>query len=302
MKFLEEKRGRKIEKAIEEKNSSIGKYLSGKKFTINNPTGNFNNLIRNFKDADLALLYLNNITQNLEFNQNILNNAVSIPEADKLINEIISITQQKENDISLNKALKYCYSPYYLYLLVNAGADINFKEKVPSSYHLEKILDSLSGGGDSDERDDYTESLIVYLAKEFVKRDIKDRFDNIKTNNKFYQGYTHIQSMIETAFEIGANPNDYYEESEGVNNGIFDIIAKGYNKNVSQSLIALHQQQYRKIFKILCNNKVPITETLNDKELSQSLKKLMASIEKDEILEDLNIQENNKDIRIRKRL
>lgn len=295
----EKHRGNQMIEAIENNNASKLHYLLGKNkiFDIENPVDCFNKVMEITRSADLGLIYLDNIKRKFQLDQKALNTSVNLPNADELIKKVISEMSvgksSEEMSHRLSMALRHCYDPVYLYFLVENGADIHYKQerketkkaKAPTS--ISDLLNSIKPSGE--EEVSYTESLIIHLSEEFVNRDIRDRFDKITKNQNFYQGYDYIQSMMKVAFELGANPNDFYTDPYSKKNvGIFEIIANGYNKPVGKSLIQIHKQQYKDIFYILAQNNVPMRDVIKDPVLNQKLKEAYSEMEKEKITETIN--------------
>lgn len=295
----EKHRGNQIVEAIENNNASKLHYLLGKNktFDIESPVDCFNKVMVITRSANLGLIYLDNIKRKFQPDQKALNTSVNLPHADELIKKVIremSVGKSSEEiNIRLSMALRHCYDPVYLYFLVEKGADIHYKQerketkKTKAPISINSLMNAIKSSGE--EEVSYTESLIIHLSEEFVSRDIKDRFDKITKNQNFYQGYDYIQSMMKVAFELGANPNDFYTDPYSKKNvGIFEIIANGYNKPIGKSLIQIHKQQYKDIFYILAQNNVPMRDVIKDPVLNQKLKEVYCEIEKEKIMENIN--------------
>lgn len=214
------------------------------------------------QSPDLALAIIN---KNPEFiDKNSLEVAVGFSLSYDLIDKICEINKKKypnEYKEIAGLALFDCSIDHeYLYKLVKNGANINI------------------------ERDG--EPFIIWLTKEFVKRDISHSLEQVSKDKKELS-HGFIKSMIRTAFNLKANKNAISRDGYS----ILDIIAKGYDKDINDSLIIIHEKKYKPMINFLVESDVPknLHVTLNHTKREEFISILYAKKEKEVLSHSIGI-------------
>jgi hypothetical protein len=183
---------------------------------------------------------------------------VGLPLSYDLIEEICEINKKrypKEYRKIASMALFDCARDNeYLYKLVKHGANINTEIE-----------------GDP---------FIIWLAKEFVRRDVSHSFKQLnKSNTEKELSHEFIKSMIRTAFNLKANKNAVSKDG----NSIIDIIAKGYDQEINDSMIVIHEKKYKPMINFLVESEVPknLNVKLNNTKREEFISILYAKKEKE---------------------
>lgn len=191
---------------------------------------------------------------------------VGLPLSYDLIEEICQINKKrypKEYKKIASMALFDCTRDNeYLYRLVKHGANINTE---------------MEG-----------EPFITWLAKEFVKRDVNHSFKQLnKSNTEKELSHEFIKSMIRTAFNLKANKNAVSKDG----NSIIDIIAKGYDQEIDDSMIVIHEKKYKPMINFLVESEVPknLNIKLNHTKREEFISILYAKKEKEVLAHTMEI-------------
>lgn len=191
---------------------------------------------------------------------------VGLPLSYDLIEEICEINKKrypKEYKKIASMALFDCTRDNeYLYRLVKHGANINTE---------------MEG-----------EPFITWLAKEFVRRDVSHSFKQLdKSNVEKELSHEFIKSMIRTAFNLKANKNAVSKDG----NSIIDIIAKGYDQEINDSMIVIHEKKYKPMINFLVESEVPknLNVKLNHAKREKFISILYAKKEKEVLSHTMEI-------------
>lgn len=230
-KTKEEVTGDKILNAMQNNNITKAKKIidNSEGFIILHNENIFISALEKHKDNELALKILNKKPELIT--KDALSIAVQNSLAYELIDKIMDLNKkyfaEEHLDIA-GKALYECsIDNEYLYVLVKKGADINYKKN--------------------------NEPFIVWLAKEFVRRDISHKFNQINMDKKELD-HSFIKMLIRSAFNLNADKRSVTSEGKG----IFEIIAEGYNQDISDSLVMIHDKKYKSMINFLAEEGVEI--------------------------------------------